>query len=209
MSKVLSYNFFYASRWENGKGLHEGFSTEACGEERGQGETEAQCEGGSLLTKCYINLRARKKYSLWKRWPQRALGCSKEGRWAVRKGQARGRCHLLHTDLTWWERRCKKLLSPPPSHQTPLSPPPLPLLSEKIYWRGESRLAKLQPWQLRAPQECFDRSILKHGGFVVIKYSEGQRLCFLWGPVEDAYLLPCSCQCPQEKREQIKEELEQ
>lgn len=47
------------------------------------------------------------------------------------------------------------LSSWPPS---PLSPPFLPLLSQKIYWRGEARLTKLQAWALRSRQECFDPS---------------------------------------------------
>lgn len=55
---------------------------------------------------------------------------------------------MLHTDLTRWERRCKNLPSPPPGHQAPLCPLLLLLLSQKIYWRSEARLTKLQPWAL-------------------------------------------------------------
>lgn len=51
-------------------------------------------------------------------------------------------------------------VTPVPSAWPP-APPPLALYScpffrRKIYWRGEARLTKVQPWALRAPQECFD-----------------------------------------------------
>lgn len=42
----------------------------------------------------------------------------------------------------------------------PLSPTPLPLLSKKIYWQGETRLTKLRPWTLQASQECFDPPLM-------------------------------------------------
>ena len=54
---------------------------------------------------------------------------------------------MIHTDLMQQrEQRCKKLPSSTLGHQAPLTPPLLPLYSQKIHCQGETRLTKWQPW---------------------------------------------------------------